>query len=111
MQLIGFLFVLLGVAFTLLGVIGIHVRLKDVFERSHAAGKVGTLGLISVLIGVAFLQPEVTSKVIILVVFAVLTAPAASHAIASAAHAQGVRCADKARDDLDAYHREHQRRG
>ena len=106
MEVVGFIFVVIGVAFTVLGVAGILFRLKDVYERAHAAGKVGTLGLIAVLVGVAFLQPEVTTRVIILIVFAVLTAPAATHAIASAAHAQGIRPSNKGRDDLDTYKRE-----
>lgn len=106
MEVVGFVFIVIGVAFTVLGVAGILFRLKDVYERAHAAGKVGTLGLIAVLVGVAFLQPEVTTRVIVLIIFSVLTAPAATHAIASAAHAQGIRPANKGRDDFDTYKRE-----
>lgn len=101
MEILGFAFIVIGAAFTVLGVIGILFRFKDVYERLHGTGKVGTLGLISVLIGVAFLQPEVTFKVIVLIVFAVLTAPAASHAIAGAAHAQNL--APQGRDDLKTH--------
>jgi len=100
MQLIGLVFLVIGAAFTVLGVIGILFRFKDVYERLHGTGTVGTLGLVGVLMGVAFLQPEVTFKVIVLIVFTVLTAPAASHAIAGAAHAQGLR--PSGQDDLDA---------
>lgn len=106
MQIIGFAFIIIGAAFTILGVVGILFRLNDVYERLHGTGKVGTLGLIGVLIGVAFLQPEVTFKVIVLIVFALLTAPAASHAIAGAAHAQGLRPPKGHRDDLDTHKRE-----
>ena len=101
MDIIGFILVAIGAAFTVLGVIGVFFRLNDVYERLHGTGKVGTLGLITMLAGVAFLQPGVTVKVIVLILFLVLTAPAAAHAIASAAHAQGLRPAG--RDDLDTH--------
>ena len=101
MAIIGLALIVTGAAFTVLGVIGIFFRLKDVYERLHGTGKVGTLGLITMLAGVAFLQPEVTFKVIILIMFLVFTAPAAAHAIASAAHAQGLK--PSGRDDLEVH--------
>ena len=101
MDVIGLALIAIGTAFTVLGVIGVFFRLKDVYERLHGTGKVGTLGLITILAGVAFLQPGVTFKVVVLIIFLVLTAPAAAHAISSAAHAQGLK--PSGRDDLEVH--------
>ncbi|MCU0475121.1 MAG: monovalent cation/H(+) antiporter subunit G [Anaerolineae bacterium] len=104
MQWVGFVFVVFGLAFTVLGVLGMYTRLTDFYQRTHAAGKVGTLGLLGILVGVAFLQPEVTTKVIVLMIFAILAAPAASNAIAGAAHTANMTC-EGGRDDLADYKR------
>lgn len=102
MEVLGLIFIGIGTAFILLGVWGVLFYFRDAYERLHGTSKVGTLGLVGVLIGVAILQPEVTPKVILLILFAVLTAPVASHAIAGAAHAQHIppHGSDALRDDI-----------
>ncbi len=103
LEYVGLLFIAAGVFFCFVGVLG-TLRLPDVYSRLHASGKVGTLGLVGILIGTALLLPNTAFKVIALGIFLLVTAPLAAHVIAAAAHRQGVPLADGARDDL-AVHR------
>jgi multicomponent Na+:H+ antiporter subunit G len=98
-EVIGMVALGLGIFFCAVGVLGL-IRLPDVYSRIHASGKVATLGLYGLLIGVAVLVPEVTMKVIALALFLTITSPVASHAIASAAYRQGVPLQGSVRDDL-----------
>lgn len=101
--IIGLVALWLGVIFCVLGVLGV-VRFPDVYTRIHASGKVAMLGLVGLLIGVAFLLPETTLKVGALIIFLVITSPVSSHAIAEAAYRSGVpmrsRSGEPPRDDL-----------
>lgn len=88
-----------GAFFACVGIIGM-MRLPDVYSRIHASGKVATLGILGLLVGAALLMPELALKSIALALFLVITAPVASHAIAAAAHRQGVPRVGAVRDDL-----------
>lgn len=98
-------FLLLGLFFCLVGIIGL-IRFPDVYTRIHASGKVSTVGLVGLLIGTALAMPQVTLKAAALAIFVVLTAPVASHAIASAAYRQGIPIGRSLRDDLATRPRE-----
>ncbi len=84
-------FVLIGAAFILLAAVGM-VRFPDVYMRMHAATKAGTLGAGTILVGLAFHagQLDVTLKVVIGVIFLIITGPIASHLLGRAAYATGV---------------------
>jgi len=84
LEIAALLFIGLGVAFCALGVLGM-VRFNNVFIRLHAGGLISTLGLGGIVVGGALIMPSVALKLIVLLVFVVLTAPAATHAIALAA--------------------------
>ena len=86
----GLLF-LSGGTFMLLAGIGI-LRLPDVFIRMHASTKVGTLGSGLIMAGVAlhFWDPGVTFKVVLIVLFLLLTAPIGAHMIGRAALRIGI---------------------
>lgn len=98
-EIIGLLFITIGVVFCALGVLGI-MRLPDVYSRLHASGKVAILGIFGLLAGTAILLPDATLKLLGLGVFILLTSPVASHAIASAAYRSGVPLKQADRDDL-----------
>lgn len=83
LEMIGVFWLLFGAFFYLTGVVSI-IRMPDAYSRLNASGKVTTLGLFGVAIGVGFLQPESVFKLIALVFFVGLTTPVASHAIANA---------------------------
>lgn len=84
LQLIfGSAFILFGVIFSVLGVVGI-IRLPDTLCRLHATGKTGTLGVLGLCVGVAILEPQFAGKLLALAIFIIFSAPVASHAIGAA---------------------------
>lgn len=96
------LLVLVGSFFALVAVIGLW-RLPDIYTRSHAASKTGTLGSGLVLIALAVHAGDAgtTSRALAGVVFFLLTAPIAAHLLARAAYAVGYPLTkDNVRDDL-----------
>ncbi len=74
-----------GVFFSIVGTVGI-IRLPDAYNRLHASGKVGTLGLFGLITGAGLLMPSSALKLILLSLFVIMTAPVASHAIGVAVH-------------------------
>ena len=108
MDLISGLLMALGAAFTLLASVGLH-RFDDVFARMHAAGKASTLGLLLILIGVAFRLTALGQilKLGVVAILAVVTIPAGVHVIARAAwrasteHAEATSFDEASRRRLD----------
>jgi multicomponent Na+:H+ antiporter subunit G len=98
-EVLAILAVGIGTFFSVVGIIGM-IRLPDVYCRLHASGKVSTLGILGFLVGASLLMPELTLKTLALALFLVMTSPVASHAIAAAAHRQGVPRSQSVRDDL-----------
>ncbi|MEO1238611.1 MAG: monovalent cation/H(+) antiporter subunit G [Pseudomonadota bacterium] len=82
---------LLGGAFAVVGSLGL-VRMQDVLIRMHSSSKIGTLSTMLTVLGAAiwFNDMGVTVRVILIVLFLLLTAPIASHMIGRAAVAIGV---------------------
>lgn len=76
-----------GVFFSLVAAVGI-VRLPDVYLRMHASSKSTTLGLAGILLAVLvhFGTYEVTTKVLLVILFTFLTAPVGAHMIARSAY-------------------------
>ena len=80
------------------------LRLPDVFIRMHASTKAGTLG-VGLVFGGAAVHFGNTADVAIAgltVIFLLITAPVAAHAIARAAYRMKVRLSD--RTHLDEWH-------
>ncbi|SOD89224.1 monovalent cation/H(+) antiporter subunit G [Caenispirillum bisanense] len=82
---------LAGGFFALVAALGV-VRLPDVFIRMHASTKAGTLGGGLILAAVAVSQWEagVTTRVVLIIAFLLVTAPIAAHLIGRAAYRIGV---------------------
>ena len=86
-------FVLVGVAFDLLGCLGL-VRLPDIYNRLQAATKSVTLGTCAILFGVALELGIFSSggiKAVICIMFVMLTSPTAAHAISRGSHIYGIK--------------------
>lgn len=88
------IFLLSGAFFLLSSSIGV-IRFPDVYTRLHATTKGATLGIFGLLIG-AFLFMYVehnimSGKLLLAIVFTLLTAPVADHMISRAAHRVGVK--------------------
>jgi multicomponent Na+:H+ antiporter subunit G len=102
--LISFL-LLFGTFFIFSSSIGL-IRLPDVYTRSHAASKGATLGIASILLGTfiyfLYVEGELSSSLILGIIFVLLTLPVSGHMIARAAYNSGVPLWDKSvKDELE----------
>ncbi|MDX1258763.1 monovalent cation/H(+) antiporter subunit G [Exiguobacterium sp. K1] len=82
-------FALIGAFFSLVTALGL-IRLPDLYTRAHAASKSATLGVMSILISVIiyFVAEDgfFSSRVVLGIVFVLITAPIGGHLIARAAY-------------------------
>jgi len=95
----GMIFVVIGLAFNVLGCIGL-IRLPDMYNRLQAATKCVTMGTSMVLIGVMIASgfthaAQLSTRCIICMVFILITAPTAAHALGHGAYSFGVRLWEK----------------
>ncbi len=88
-DIIGNLLLITGSLFLFAAGLGV-LRMPDTYNRIQTGTKATTLGSITVLIGLAFLHPAWTLKLIILIFFVMLTNPVSSHALARASHSIGI---------------------
>ncbi|MCU9612773.1 monovalent cation/H(+) antiporter subunit G [Caldibacillus lycopersici] len=102
-KIISIALILIGAFFSLVASIGV-VRLPDVYTRNHAASKSATLGVISILLGTFlffYVEGHQNTRLILAIVFLLMTSPVGGHMINRAAYYTGVKLWDKsARDDL-----------
>ncbi len=83
--------VVLGVIVMTLGVYGI-IRLPDTYARLHAASKVVSLGVVSLLLASTVTgDPAVIFRVALIAAFLVVTTPVSAHVVARAAYLRGER--------------------
>ncbi len=85
MNLIGQILVLIGSIFLFLGALGI-IRMPDVFNRLQAGTKATTLGAMSLILGIGFMNTAFLPKAVILIIFIVLSNPISSSTIARATY-------------------------
>lgn len=92
------IFLIIGTFFIFSGTLGV-LRFPDVYSRLHAATKSSTLGVSGVLIGsfiyVASDMNVFSGKLILGILFVLLTAPVAGHMISRAAYRTGVPLSEK----------------
>jgi len=76
-----------GTAFMLVAAIGL-LRLPDLYTRMHAVTKAGTLGvgLILMAAAVSFGELSVVARVLVALLFVLLTAPVSAHMIGRAGY-------------------------
>lgn len=108
-ETIGITVLILGLFFNLIGCIGL-IRLPDIYNRLQAATKCVTLGTCLVLASVMILagggSARITTKCLLCLLFVLITAPTAAHALARGAHAFGVKLWKKSVVDRYAEDRE-----
>ena len=85
MEIIGAIITLMGSFVLLIASIGL-VRMPDVYNRLQVGTKATTLGTILSLIGLAFVVPGWSAKLILLIIFIMMTNPVSSHVLARAAY-------------------------
>ncbi len=100
MEIIGFIFICIGILFNFFGCIGL-TRLPDVYNRLQSATKCVTLGTCSILIGVFFHFgfTEAGIKAIIAIPLLFFSATVAAHALVKGAYIFGVKLGDKSVKD------------
>lgn len=83
--------ILIGVIFVFISAIGL-IRLPDFYIRVSAITKAATMGVASIMIGVAIYYNEVgvAVKAATIVAFLLVTSPIAAHIIGRAAYEDGV---------------------
>lgn len=81
-----------GSFFLLIGAIGV-LRMPDVYTRSHAAGITDTLGAILILGGLMIQGgfTLITAKLVLILIFLLITSPTASHALGNTAWSMGLK--------------------
>ena len=91
-DIIGYILIIVGILFDIFGCIGL-VRFPDVYNRLQASTKCVTLGTCSILLGLFLFKGFSAAgiKAILCIVFIILTAPVAAHALARGAHKSGVK--------------------
>ena len=99
MEIASYVFLSIGGLFFLLGGLGV-LRMPDTFNRIQAGTKATTLGAFSVLIGVAFAHPDWALKIVIIIIFIIISNPIGSSVIAKAVHHSKDRPDNLVQDDL-----------
>jgi multicomponent Na+:H+ antiporter subunit G len=91
-ELVGGAVIAIGLAFDVLGCIGL-VRLPDVYTRLQAATKCVTLGTCLILLGVLVASGDgaTATKAVLCILFVLVTSPTAAHALARGAYKDGIR--------------------
>ena len=89
-----------GSLFAIVGGVGL-IRLPDLFSRMHGSGITDTLGAGLILAGLMLHSgaTQVTFKLGAVLFFLLLTSPTATHALARAALAEGIRPWTAERED------------
>ncbi len=84
-------FVVSGIFFLLIGSIG-TLRLPDFYSRTHATSKSDTLGMILIIIGLIIFEGLTinSGKLMLVLIFILLSNPIGAHALARAAHQSGL---------------------
>jgi len=85
LEIIGGIVAILGSIFLFLGSLGL-IRMPDAYNRIQTGTKASTLGTILSVSSLFFFAPEWTGKLIVLVLFVLITNPVSSHVLARAAY-------------------------
>jgi len=105
LKIAGAILSLIGSLFILFAAIGL-LRMPDIFTRIQAGTKASTLGSMLTLLGVGLVHPDWLMKLILLIVFIMISNPVSSHVLGRAAHFCGIPLSDKT--DIDALKKDRQ---
>jgi multicomponent Na+:H+ antiporter subunit G len=101
-QIIGWLCILSGGIFTIIGALG-SLRFPDFWSRLHAASVTDSGGVILLLLGMGIHSGFnlITFKLFLIGVFLFITGPTSSHAVANAALVSGLKPPRKLRAKIE----------
>jgi len=100
MEIVSYIFLVIGGLFYLLGGLGI-LRMPDTFNRIQAGTKATTLGAFALLIGVGIMNPDWLLKVGLIIVFIAISNPIGSSVLAKAAYKSTPKPSNLVQDDLE----------
>lgn len=84
-EIIGGVIAIIGSIFLFLGSLGL-LRMPDAYNRIQAGTKASTLGTILSIASLFFFFPDWAGKLVVLVLFVMITNPVSSHVLARAAY-------------------------
>ena len=93
-KLVGAVITLTGSLFILFAAIGL-LRMPDVYNRIQAGTKASTLGTILTLLSIGLIHTDWLLKLLLLVIFVLISNPVSSHILGRAAHYIKVPISDK----------------
>jgi len=85
LSILGYIWITLGIVLFIVSMLGL-LRMPDTISRMHAATKASTLGSILIMIGAAFLAPQLWFKLLLLGLFILLTNPLSASILARSAY-------------------------
>ena len=90
--MIAYLFIFLGLVFMFFGTLGI-IRFPDIYTRLQASSKCDAAGAVALLIGLMMREGlnSFSLRILIILIFLLLTNPVATHAIARSAAVRGIK--------------------
>ncbi len=100
MEIVSYVFMIIGGLFYLLGGLGI-LRMPDTFDRIQAGTKATTLGAFALLIGIGINNPHWIHLIFLIIVFIVISNPIGSSALAKATYKSCVLPDNLVQDDLE----------
>ncbi len=91
-SILGWIFIIIGVTFDLLGCLGL-VRFPDLYNRMQAATKGVTLGTCGLMLGIFLLKGfnVMGVKALVCAFFILITMPVAAHALSRSSHSFGIK--------------------
>ena len=98
LKITGAILSLIGSLFILFAAIGL-LRMPDIYNRIQAGTKATTLGSMLTLLGVGLVHPDWLMKIILLIVFVMISNPVSSHVLGRAAHFIGIPLSEKTNID------------
>ena len=101
LDIVSWVLLIAGSIFCMIGGLGL-IRLPDVYARMHGAGITDTLGAGLILAGLMVQGgfSQVTVKLILILIFLLITTPTSTYALANAAYNRGLEpLLEKARPD------------
>ncbi len=90
--MIAYLFIILGLVFIFFGTLGI-IRFPDIYTRLQTSSKCDAAGAVALLVGLMVREglDSLSLRILIILMFLLLTNPVASHAIARSAAIRGIK--------------------
>jgi multicomponent Na+:H+ antiporter subunit G len=90
--MIAYLFIFLGLVFMFFGTLGI-IRFPDIYTRLQTSSKCDAAGAVAILVGLMVREGlnSFSLRILIILIFLLLTNPVATHAIARSAAIRGIK--------------------